>query len=226
VTNAVRPGGRRWLLAVVAPAVGVVLVSPYLLLDRADSRIDVTGEAHYAVLVAHIFPAFIALVLGPLQFVPAVRARRRAHRAIGRVYLLAGVLPAALAAVPVALLSGRLLTQAGLTAAAVLWLITGFCAYRAVRRSDYARHREWMMRNYALTFLAVTSRALVPLLLLAEIPFTHTGPGSMGDRARSLIPLGQTLGWLVNLDAAEILIRRRRSRGAGTARRGSEYSAG
>lgn len=31
-----------------------------------------------------------------------------------------------------------------------------------------------MMRNYALTFLAVTSRVLVPLFLLAQVPFSDT----------------------------------------------------
>ncbi|WP_433179438.1 DUF2306 domain-containing protein [Actinoallomurus sp. CA-150999] len=204
-----RKARKVWLMFIVATVFGAVLVSPYLLLDIGNSRLDVSGEAHYAVLVTHIFTAFIALVLGPLQFVPAIRARRRIHRTIGRLYLLAGVLPSAIAAVPVALLSGRLVTQIGLTIPAVLWVITGALAYRAARRHDYTRHQNWMMRNYALTFLAVTSRILVPLLLIAQIPFTTTGFGSIGDKAPSMIPIGQALGWIVNLIAAESLIRRR-----------------
>ena len=215
-----RPARKVWLMFLVATAFGVVLVGPYLLLDIDDSRLEVTGEAHYAVLVAHVFTAFIALVLGPLQFIPAIRARRQVHRGIGRLYLFAGVLPSAVAAVPVALLSGRLVTQIGLTIPAVLWLITGTLAYRAARRRDYTRHQNWMTRNYALTFLAVTSRILVPLLLLAQIPFTATGAGSIGDRAPSMIPIGQVLGWVVNLGVAEILIRRR-GRGPMTVSRGS-----
>src|SRR3954447_650515 len=189
-----RKARKIWLMFIVATVFGVVLISPYLLLDIHNSRLDVHGEAHYAVLVAHIFTAFIALVLGPLQFIPAIRARRQVHRTIGRLYLFAGVLPSALATVPVALLSGRLITQIGLTIPAVLWLITGALAYQAARRHDYAQHQNWMMRNYALTFLAVTSRILVPLLLLAQTPFI-TGDGSIGDRAPSMIPIGQALGW-------------------------------
>jgi len=203
-----RSARKVWLMFTVATIFGTVLVSPYLLLDINDSRLDVSGEAHYALLVAHVFTAFIALVLGPLQFIPAIRARRQVHRTIGRVYLLAGVLPSALAAVPVALLSGRLITQLGLTIPAVLWLVTGALAYRAARRHDYAQHRNWMMRNYALTFLAVTSRVLVPLLLLAQIPFA-TSADCIRDSALSMIPIGEALGWMVNLIAAEILIRRR-----------------
>ena len=144
-----------WLLFIVATIFGAVLVGPYLRLDVNTSRLDVDDEAHYALLVTHVFTALIALVLGPLQFIPAIRARRQTHRAIGRVYLLAGVLPS------------------------------------------------------ALTFLAVTSRILVPLLLLAQLPFTT---GSVRDSAPSMIPIGQALGWIVNLIAAEILIRRRRQR--------------
>ncbi|MET7338931.1 DUF2306 domain-containing protein [Nonomuraea sp. NPDC005650] len=206
---------RIWLLFMVAAVFGAVLVGPYLGLDIDDSRLDVSGRPHYYLLVAHIFTALVALVLGPLQFIPAIRTRGRVHRTIGRCYLLAGVLPSALAAVPVALLSGRLITQIGLVIPAVLWLITGRLAFRAARRRDFVRHRNWMMRNYALTFLAVTSRVLVPLLLLAQVPFSDTvSAGSIGAGAQSMIPIGQALGWIVNLVVVEILIRRRGARRA------------
>jgi len=189
------------LLFAVAIVFGLVLTYPYLRLDIGDSRLEMRDRLQYAVLVVHIFTALVALALGPLQFMPGIRARRRTHRVIGRVYLLAGVLPSAVATIPVAIWSGRLLTQVGLTTAAVLWLVTGGLAYRAARRRDFAAHRAWMTRNYALTFLAVTARVLVPVLLLASIPFGRADPVS-------LIPIGQTLGWIINLIVVEILIRR------------------
>ncbi|SIS14788.1 Predicted membrane protein [Microbispora rosea] len=200
-----------WLLLIVAVVATSVLVYPYLSLNADDSRLDVRDSLHYYVLVGHIGTAAVALVLGSLQFMPAVRARGRIHRTLGRVYLLAGVLPSAAATIPVALWSGRLMTQIGLTTAAVLWLITGGLAYRAARRRDFDSHRDWMMRNYALTFLAVTARVLVPLLLLVQIPFRGADPGSMGELATSVIPIGQTLGWIVNLVVVETIIRRRLS---------------
>ena len=215
-----RPTG--WLLFIVAIGFGLGLAYPYLGLDLDDSRLEVRDRLHYSVLVVHVFTAAVALVLGPLQFMPRVRARRRVHRTIGRVYLLAGVLPSAVAAIPVAVWSGRPVTQIGLTTAAVLWLITGGLAYRAARRRDFADHRAWMMRNYALTFLAVTSRILVPMLLLVQIPFGTAAAGSIGERAPSMIPIGQTVGWIVNLIVVEILIRRtparRKPLGAGLSR--------
>ncbi len=197
-----------WVLFIVATGFGLVLAYPYLGLDIENSRLEVRDSLHYAVLVVHIFTATVALVLGPLQFMPKIRARKRIHRTLGRVYLLAGVLPSAVATIPVAVWSGRPLTQIGLTTAAVLWLITGGLAYRAARRRDFAGHRAWMMRNYALTFLAVTSRILVPVVLLAQIPFGGADLGSIGERASSMIPIGQTLGWIINLIVVEYFIRR------------------
>ncbi|MEU6714591.1 hypothetical protein ABZ897_24245 [Nonomuraea sp. NPDC046802] len=66
---AARPAQSRriWLMLIVAAVFGGVLVSPYLGLDSADSRLDVRGGPHYYLLVAHIFTALVALVLGPLK---------------------------------------------------------------------------------------------------------------------------------------------------------------
>ena len=125
-----------WALFAVTIVASSVMAAPYVGLDAAASRVAVTGPVHYALLVAHIGFATVALVLGPLQFVPRIRARRRVHRAIGRTYLLAGVLPSAITGIPVAILSGRPLTQIGLTVPFVLWLVTGTLAVRAIRRGN------------------------------------------------------------------------------------------
>lgn len=201
---------RVWLMLLVAVVAGAVMVAPYALLDSGSSRLDVEGGPHYGLLVAHVFTATVALVLGPLQFVPAIRARRRWHRRIGRTYLLVGVLPAAVTAVPVALLSGRIVTQVGLVIPALGWLVTAALAVRAIRRGDVAAHRAWMTRNYALTFLAVTARILVPLVLLTGLATGAIAPAAAPAAATSLIPVGQVLGWVINLVVAELLIRRAR----------------
>ncbi|GLY06468.1 MULTISPECIES: DUF2306 domain-containing protein [Actinoplanes] len=201
-----------WLMFVVAVAVAAVLSVPYLSLDIGDSRIAVRDDVHYYTLVAHVITASVALIIGPLQFVDRVRARRRLHRVIGRTYLIVGVVAFGVTGIPVALWSGRPLTQVSLTLASLLWLVTGVLAYRSARRRQFLEHREWVMRNYALTFLAVTARIVVPLLLLSQVPFGRVAPDSIGDRAVSMIPLGQTLGWIVNLILAEVLISRSRRR--------------
>jgi uncharacterized membrane protein len=199
---------RVWLMLLVAVVAGAVMVAPYVLLDIESSRVEVEGGLQYGLLVTHIFTATVALVLGPLQFVPAIRARRRWHRRIGRAYLLVGVLPSAVTAVPVALLSDRIVTQVGLVIPAVGWLVTAWLAVRAIRRGDVAAHRAWMMRNYALTFLAVTARILVPLVLLTGLATGAIAPVDAPTAVTSLIPVGQVLGWMINLAVAEVLIMR------------------
>lgn len=211
---------RIWLMLLVAVVAGAAMATPYAL---GSSRIEVDGGLHYVLLVAHIVTATVALVLGPLQFVPAIRARRRWHRRIGRTYLLAGVLPSGLLAVPVALLSGRLVTQVGLVVVAIGWLVTGGLAVRAIRRGDVAAHRAWMTRNYALTFLAVTARIVVPILLLTGLSTGAIAPADAPAAVTSLIPVGQVLGCVINLLVAEVLIRRaRRGRTASGSPRGAQ----
>ena len=64
------------LMAVVAVIAVPVLLFPYLSLEPDRSRISVTTDLHYVGLVVHVFTAATALLLGVLQLVPRVRARR------------------------------------------------------------------------------------------------------------------------------------------------------
>jgi uncharacterized membrane protein len=203
MTVAVRTPRRILLMAAVAVVAVTPLAFPYATLDPAASRIPVTSGLHYALLVAHIATASVALAIGPLQFVPRIRANRPVHRAIGRTYVVAVVL-SALVGIPVAILSGRLLTQVGLTIPFVLWLVTAALAVAAIRRGDVAAHRRWMVRNYALTFLAITARVLVPLMLVAGIAL-----GVRPDVA-TLIPVGQVAAWVLNLAIVEWMLARSR----------------
>ncbi|HLU60038.1 MAG TPA: DUF2306 domain-containing protein [Pseudonocardia sp.] len=208
-TPLVRPR-RIWLMLVVAVVAGAVMAAPYASLDPAAGRIAVEGPLHHRLLIAHIATATVALVLGPLQFVPALRARRRWHRGIGCTYLAAGVLPSAVVAVPVALLSDSLVSRVGLVVVAAGWLGTAVAALRAIRAGDVAAHRAWMTRNYALTFLAVTARIVVPLLLLVGLLSGAIAPAEMPTAVASLIPAGQIAGCAINLAVAEVVLRRAR----------------
>lgn len=54
---------------------------------------------------------------------------------------------------------------------AILWLATSILAVNSARRRRFAEHREWMLRNYALTFAAVTVRLIAfPILILTRNP--------------------------------------------------------
>ncbi|MBP2324807.1 putative membrane protein [Kibdelosporangium banguiense] len=161
-----------WLLwgslTVLALAVAGYFVPPYLSGGTTIPNIDRITPGYYTSLVIHAVPAGIALITGPWQFVPRLRARfPRSHRVMGRVYLIA-VVAAALAAVySSAVTKSGFPLQVAFFVLIVAWLYTAAKAYRAIRRRDVALHRIWTIRNYTLTFAAVPLRLYqLPLLAL------------------------------------------------------------
>lgn len=63
------------------------------------------------------------------------------------------------------------LVRAGFTTLAIVWLLTALLAFTRVRQRRFEKHSAWMMRNYSLTFAAVTVRlAGLPLLVLTRDP--------------------------------------------------------
>lgn len=157
-----------------------------------------------AALYVHIAGGATALALGALQFWRGLRARApRVHRWIGRVYLV-GVAVGSLGGLVIAPTSSAgFVGFFGFTTLAVLWLVTGWRAYRAIRRGDVPTHRAWMIRNYALTYSAVTLRIWLPLLVFAPLLFGQTPDF---ENAYAAVPF---IAWLPNLLVAEWLIRRR-----------------
>lgn len=169
----------------------------------AEASVFVQGAFY-----AHIVGGAIALVGGALQFWRGLRERMpRVHRGIGRVYLVA---------VGIAGLAGLVIAPSspagyvgffGFGALAVLWLVTGWRAYRAIRRRDVPSHQAWMIRNYALTYAGVTLRLWLPLLLLA--PLVLGQPWEFDSAFANAYAAVPFLCWVPNLIVAEWLIRRR-----------------
>ncbi len=113
--------------------------------------------------LTHMLVAPFALLLGPFQFFPRIRARYpRFHRWSGRVYvaacLIAGV--GALATAPFA--SGGPVAGLGFGILAVLWIGTTFAGWRTAVARNFAAHRILMRFSYAMTFGAVTLRLQIP----------------------------------------------------------------
>jgi hypothetical protein len=113
--------------------------------------------------LTHMIVAPIALLTGPWQFIPGLRARwPRLHRWTGRLYVLACVVAGigALATAPFA--SGGPIAGLGFGILAVLWLWTTISGWRAAVNRKIDQHRIWMRFSYALTFGAVTLRLQIP----------------------------------------------------------------
>lgn len=160
------------------------------------------GDNHFSRYILplrlHIAGGMGALLAGPWQFSEKLRARAlNLHRWLGRFYLLEVAL-GSIAGFTMAIVSEEgLPTHLGFGTLAVWWFFTGLQAYRMVLRGNIPAHRQWMIRNFALTLAAVTLRNYMPLLLFV----LHW----------SFRPTYITVSWLCwvpNLLIAEWLIRR------------------
>lgn len=190
-------------LGVAGYAVGVYGFLPLGVALHPDMR--TTFEAHRTGVYAHIFASAVALALGPIQFSARLRAARPGlHRWLGRLYLGVGVLVGGGAGLFMAFHAfGGLATRLGFGCLAALWLYTGFRAYRAIRARDVAAHRRWMVRNFALTFAAVTLRLWLPASMVLGIPFEIA------------YPVIAWLCWMPNLLLAELVFNPMRNPSAG-----------
>lgn len=143
----------------------------------------------------HVGGGIIALATGVLNLLGRLRERYlNVHRWLGRTYLVS-VLVSGVAGLSLAFTSqGGLAAHFGFGFLAVLWLATAVLAYRRIRAFDIEAHRRWMIRNYALTFAAVTLRLWIPLLVLG-----------FGYQFSDVYPAVAWLGWVPNLIVAEMI---------------------
>lgn len=197
-------------LAIVAFA-----ASPYLttsLETLAENHVALAP--HYATLpavfqyalYAHIVFAAIALLVGPLQFATALRTRfNRAHRILGRIYLVSVLLGGTAGFIIAPVSEAGFVGFFGFGALAVIWVFTAIKAYRSVRAGDYRAHQAWMIRNFAMTYAAVTLRAWLGLLVVTHLLLGLDGEMAFAN-AYAAVPF---LAWLPNIVVAEIMIARR-----------------
>jgi uncharacterized membrane protein len=165
-------------------------------------------DSHPPAVYGHVFAALLALALGPFQFAPRLRALHiGVHRWLGRLYLGVGVLLGGLCGLYLSAHAyGGPVARAGFACLALGWLYTGLRAYVAIRAGDVVTHRRWMVRNFALTFAAVTLRLYLPASMAVGLAF---------ERA---YPVIAWLCWVPNLIVAELLWNRARPMSPAAAR--------
>ena len=190
------------LLVLLSLAIAANAVLSYGLRPIDDVTVPLLGvtfKAHTTALYAHVFAAAVALSLGGFQFSSRLRTRHRElHRWMGRIYLGVGVLIGGIAGLMLSTHAfGGAPARLGFGCLAVAWLYTGARAYAAIRAGDFAAHRRWMVRNFSLTFAAVTLRLYLPLSMLLGVPFEMA------------YPIIAWIAWVPNLVVAEWRFNRR-----------------
>jgi len=186
--------------AVLAVSVAVVSVRYFLISLEVAAPPDLFAAVSQRrfVFYAHVAGGIVALFVGAWNFLKVSRRRFLfLHRWLGRIYLVS-VLVGGLAGLSLATTAqGGLAGKLGFGMLAVLWLATGAMAFYRIKNYDIVLHRQWMIRNYSLTFAAVTLRIWIPLLI-----------GVAGYDFQEGYAAIAWISWVPNLIIAEFLLRR------------------
>ena len=168
-------------LALIGHAVAtrrtIVLLKPGALSSSRNPAADL--DAHFAgeraLVLTHILPAMLFMVLGPLQFVRGLRSRSpQVHRWSGRVFLVAS---AVVGITGLRLAFGK--TIGGIDEKAAIALFGSFflislakALWHALRR-EFAQHREWMIRGYAIGLAVATIRPIMAAFFASALLRGH-----------------------------------------------------
>lgn len=213
--------GRIAVVVVAVLSVGIALfaVPRYLVPGDVDPVVEIRDNVafHLPFLIVHAAAGGIALLLGPFQFFGSIRRRHpKAHRVIGRLYLLAGILPGSLSGIVVAALttSGPIATVTFILLD-IVWFYSSYRACKAVRARDFVEHEHWMLRSMAFTFAAVTLRLCLALFIAAQTPLLDSVYDGEFERLFAVAYTAAAVGSFVfNWLFIEIYLSRKRNREA------------
>jgi uncharacterized membrane protein len=155
----------------------IVLIKPGALSSPKNPAADL--DAHFAseraLVLTHILPAMLFMVLGPLQFVRGLRARHpQVHRWSGRIFLAASAV-VGISGLRLAFgkTIGGLDEKAAIALFGTFFLISlGKALWHALRR-EFAQHREWMIRGYAIGLAVATIRPIMGMFFAAALIRGH-----------------------------------------------------
>lgn len=157
------------LLTIILALVQAVQI-PLGALPQDSLRLSAAPVWHFM----HVLGGATFGILGPIQFSRVLMRRYgRLHRFMGRVFVAAGAMLSLSAlsllwrfpdAYSVAMSSGRLLFGIALGAALAMAML-------AIRSQDFTRHRNWMIRAYAIGMGATAvSMVFFPIYVITGEP--------------------------------------------------------
>ena len=158
--------------------------------------------AHYPILtLIHIVPGLLFMILGPLQFSATIRARHlRWHRWSGRIFVICGLV-IGISALVMSLgmpAIGGINQAAATTLFATLFLFALCKAFWHIQRREIVRHREWMIRAFAIGLAVATIRPIIGIFF-ATSRFSGLTP-------REFFGTAFWIGFVLQIIAAEAWI--------------------
>jgi len=186
-------------LAILSSAVRLVILA--ITPETEIGQFDLFDQRYFlnrTGMWLHVLPGLLFLVLGIVQFMPAMRRRSpHLHRWMGRVALASGLMSALVLywlafSLPA---MGGALTIAGTYVFASWMIISLIAAWWAIRRRQTALHRAFMIRAYAIGSAVATIRLLG---ILGDMVFGINFQANFG--------LWLWIGMSLHLIAAELIL--------------------
>ncbi|MCH2043454.1 MAG: DUF2306 domain-containing protein [Saprospiraceae bacterium] len=150
----------------------------------------------------HISSSVFVLAAGVTQFSKTLMFKYpKVHRLIGKWYIILILFVAAPSGLVMAFFgNGGVFAQIAFVCQAVFWWILSYLAYIYILKGNLEKHGAYMMRSYAMTFSAITLRAMSAVLFWAQKEGYH----DVGY-PESYILLAW-VSWIFNLLLAELVL--------------------
>jgi uncharacterized membrane protein len=167
------------MITILAISISGYAIVQYLILGAGKSGFvmskvnvgEVLNAGWYIMLYIHASASLIALALGPFLLSRKIRNKNQTlHKQLGKIYYI-GILFGGLSGLYLAFnATGGILSTFGFGLLSLFWLSTAGIALYQIKQRQLEQHRKWMIRNYSLTFAAVTLRMwLLVFILLAGV---------------------------------------------------------
>lgn len=160
---------------------------------------ELSFETWRAFFYPHIVLGIISLAVGPFLLMDSSRKTIKLHKNLGIIYVSAIFINALVVPFLAIYSTGGLPSTVAFFSLDAVWLGTTWVSVWRMAQGKFPRHREWMMRSYAITMVFVTFRLLVTLL---GIMFP--------EQTAMTYPLSISAAMVINLVVAEIMIRKSR----------------
>ncbi|WP_264792612.1 DUF2306 domain-containing protein [Aureispira anguillae] len=158
---------------------------------------EIQNRYYQIAFFSHVYTSIFVLIAGIIQCSELIRNKTPlVHRVSGKLYIFLVLCIASPSGFIMALhANGGLFSKLSFSIQAVLWFLFTYLAYKYIKKKEWVKHRNFMLRSYALTLSAISLRLFKWMIVTAfELPPMDT------------YKIVAWLGWTINLMMVEIYL--------------------
>ncbi len=147
----------------------------------------------------HVITSCLVLPAGFTQFSNYILVnQKKVHRFIGKLYVIVILFLSGPSGFIMGIYAnGGIPSKIAFIALSIFWIYTTFQAYSSIKKNEIQKHRQFVIRSFALTLSAITLRAWKYVIVLIFRP-----------QPMDAYMIVAWLGWVPNLIVAEMIIQK------------------